>query len=207
MDNNLAMHIPITPLQPTRSFTGDATLGDTTVGDYWLWAYSDIIGNTNRGMLAQFIVARALGDTRPALDTWAPYDVVAHDGTKVEVKSAAYLQSWSQKRYSRITFSIAKTLEWDPTTGDWVGPNQIRQSDAYVFALVAEKDKAKVNTLDLRQWEFYIVPTSLLNQELGDAKSISLTPLRQLASPVGVGALRTSLALAVGDRMSQQSQE
>jgi hypothetical protein len=72
---------------------------------------------------------------------------------------------------------------------------------------VAEKDKAKVNTLDLRQWEFYIVPTSLLNQELGDAKSISLTPLRQLASPVGVGALRTSLALAVGDRMSQQSQE
>lgn len=33
-------------------------------------------------MLAQFIVAWALGDTRPALDTWAPYDVVAHDVTK-----------------------------------------------------------------------------------------------------------------------------
>jgi hypothetical protein len=90
VDNNLAMHIPITPLQPTRSFTGDATLGDTTVGDYWLWAYSDIIGNTNRGMLAQFIVARALGDTRPALDTWAPYDVVAHDGTKVPLHTSSH---------------------------------------------------------------------------------------------------------------------
>ena len=198
MDNNLAMHIPITPLQTTRGFTGDAILGDTTVGDYWIWAHSDIIGNTNRGMLAQFIVSRALGDTRPANETWAPYDVIAHDGTKVEVKSAAYVQSWSQKRYSRITFSIAKTLEWNPTTEEWVGPNQVRQSDAYVFALVTEKDKTKVDTLDLRQWEFYVVPTWLLNRELGDAKSVSLTPLRQLASPVSVGGLRTSLALAVG---------
>jgi hypothetical protein len=63
-------------------------------------------------------VARALGDIRTANDTWAPYDVTAHDGAKVEVKSAAHLQSWSQKRYSRITFGIAKTLEWNPITGE-----------------------------------------------------------------------------------------
>ena len=198
MDNNLERDILTIPLQPTCGFTGDATLGDATVSDYWRWAYSDIISNTNRGMLAQFIVARALGDIRQTIKTWEPYDVVADDGTKVEVKSAAYLQSWSQKRYSRISFSIAKTLEWNPTTKDWVGPNQTRQSDVYVFALVTEKNKAKIDTLDLRQWEFYVVPTLLLNREHGAAKSISLTPLRQLASPVTVCGLRTSLAMAVG---------
>ena len=40
--------------------------------DYWSWAYSDIVGNTNRGALAEFIVARAIG-SEPAIGlhmTW-----------------------------------------------------------------------------------------------------------------------------------------
>jgi len=34
-----------------------------TLRDFWAWAYSDLIGNTERGRLAEFIVAMALGIT------------------------------------------------------------------------------------------------------------------------------------------------
>ncbi|MDM8523410.1 hypothetical protein QUF80_08570 [Desulfococcaceae bacterium HSG8] len=39
----------------------------------------------------------------------AAYDLETHDGIKIEIKSAAYVQSWHQKDYSKITFRIPKT--------------------------------------------------------------------------------------------------
>ena len=36
-------------------------LAATDIFDYWSWAYSDIVGNTNRGALAEFLVPRAIG--------------------------------------------------------------------------------------------------------------------------------------------------
>jgi hypothetical protein len=39
--------------------SGDTPLSDATVLDYWLWAFSDLWGNTERGQLAEFVVARA----------------------------------------------------------------------------------------------------------------------------------------------------
>ena len=39
--------------------------------DYWRWAYSDIVGNTNRGALAEFIVARAIGsEPEEVISVW-----------------------------------------------------------------------------------------------------------------------------------------
>ena len=61
--------------------------------DYWSWAYSDIVGNTNRGALAEFIVARAIGSEPAVRNDWAAYDLETPRGIKVEVKSSAYLQS------------------------------------------------------------------------------------------------------------------
>ena len=31
-----------------------------TLADFWAWAWSDLLGNTERGVLAEFIVAAAL---------------------------------------------------------------------------------------------------------------------------------------------------
>jgi hypothetical protein len=49
------------------------------------------LGNANRGRLAEYIVARALGlgvgDVR---NEWDVVDLVTSTGTKIEVKSAAY---------------------------------------------------------------------------------------------------------------------
>ena len=39
--------------------------------DYWSWAYSDIVGNTNRGALAELTVARAIGsEPEEVISVW-----------------------------------------------------------------------------------------------------------------------------------------
>ena len=60
MESSLGLNIPVEPQPHDRMFRGASALAGASVGDYWRWAYSDIVGNTNRGLLAQFIVAKAL---------------------------------------------------------------------------------------------------------------------------------------------------
>ena len=69
----------------------DSPLAAVDILDYWSWAYSDIVGNTNRGALAEFIVARAIGSEPRVRTDWAAYDLDTPSGIKVEVKSSAYL--------------------------------------------------------------------------------------------------------------------
>src|SRR5436309_1595976 len=66
---------------------------------FWQWMCSDLVSNATRGILAEFLVARALGVGREDIrDEWAAYDIETPDGVKVEVKSSAYIQSWAQQR-------------------------------------------------------------------------------------------------------------
>ena len=81
---------------------GDVPL-DRTVAHFWRWAASDLVGNTFRGWLAEYIVAVDLGvDTKPRND-WEAYELT-FAGLKIEVRSSAYIQRWSQVRLSRPTF-------------------------------------------------------------------------------------------------------
>ena len=73
----------------------------SAVEDHRQLAYSDIIGNTKRGALAEFIVAQAVGSTAEVRDAWAAYGLETPAGIRVEVKSSGYSQSWYQKRLSR----------------------------------------------------------------------------------------------------------
>ncbi len=166
----------------------------TTLGDFWQWAYSDIVGNINRGILAEFIVARVLGSPEAVRTIWTSYDLDTSAGVKVEVKSAAYLQSWSQKEVSRPMFSIGRTFGWDPQTGEYTKERR-RHSDVYVFCLLAYKgDKHDLNPLDLRQWEFYVVATSKIEAEFGNRKQASLPQIQHLSSPYAAGQLPSVVA-------------
>ena len=128
--------------------------------DYWSWVYSDIVGNTNREALAEFIVARAIGSAPAVRNDRAAYDLETPSGIKVEVKSSAYLQSWHQTAVSAPSFSIRKAKEWSPETNEY-GGESLRHSDVYVFCLLAYNgDKRMLDPLDLSQWEFYVVKTS-----------------------------------------------
>jgi len=51
-----------------------------------------------RGVLVEFIVASAIGvDLNSVREEWGAYDLTIQDGIRVEVKSAAFIQSWEQR--------------------------------------------------------------------------------------------------------------
>jgi hypothetical protein len=155
---------------------------DITMLHFWQWSASDLVSNTARGLLAEFIVASALGLTVELREEWRPFDLLTASGRKIEVKSCAYLQAWGQNKLSDIVFNIRPTRAWDANTGAFATELK-RQADVYVFALLAHKDKSTLDPLDLDQWEFYIVETRALDMRIGD--SLTLKSLEQLC-PVAV---------------------
>lgn len=164
-----------------------------TLHDFWAWSVSDLVSNATRGRLAEYIVARALGiSTTGVRDEWAAYDLLTEGGLKVEVKSAAYLQSWFQHRPSVISFSTRKSLAWNAETNllDAVAK---RQSDVYVFALLAHMEKASLDPLNVTQWQFYVLPTRVLDARTRSQHSITLNSLNRITSPTTYDTLRAAV--------------
>jgi hypothetical protein len=148
--------------------------------EFWQWAYSDLVGNVNRGRLAEFIVAIAIGkglDQNDVRREWDAYDLVTASGLKIEVKSAAYIQSWCQKKLSIISFSAAPHRGFDFETSEFEKTAR-RHANVYVFALLKHKEKVTIDPMDLTQWEFYVLPTTLLDSAFPEGQPITLDMLR-----------------------------
>jgi len=93
------------PPQPAHLGGAEEFAGcPATVLDFWRFAMPDLRTNNVRGYLAEFLVAQAVGAAGAKVE-WDAYDVLTPSGTRVEVKSSAYLQVWEQRRLSRIVFS------------------------------------------------------------------------------------------------------
>ncbi len=152
-----------------------AALENTTVGDFWSWAYSDIRSNRNRGIFAEFLVGTALGAVDQPRIEWDGYDLLYRD-RRIEVKASGYVQSWNQTRPSTISFNIAPRLAWDSQTNTYALV-PARANDCYVFCLHAEQERDAAQVLKVEQWKFYVVPTSTLLAQFGNQKTIRLGPL------------------------------
>ena len=147
-----------------------------------------MLDNAARGTLAEFLVGRALNHTRTLNYTyeprheWVAIDIRTESGLKVEVKSAAYAQTWAQKAPSKISFDIApKKQAWhleksDP--GTFSTPERV--ADVYVFCLLGRCDDPEPDPMDLNQWKFYVLATKTLDQERPGQKKIALNPLKSL---------------------------
>ena len=162
-----------------RFLKGEKELDLDLLG-FWRWSASDLIANTGRGVLAEYIVANALGVADKLRADWDPFDLETLDGKSIEVKSSSYIQSWFQTKPSAITFGIRQTQVWDPKTNQMEGEKK-RHAQVYVFCLLAHKTQETLNPLDLDQWEFYIVPTSVLDKECTTQKTIGLERVKSLA--------------------------
>ena len=151
--------------------------------DYWKWSSSDLLSNTLRGVLAEYLVATALGLGDKPRAEWAEYDAVMRSGKKIEVKSAAYIQSWAQPRFSAIRFNIApRKSGWNAETGESTAPDMPQRfADVYVFCLLKHRDQDTIAPLDVDQWDFYVLPTARLDSECANQRTIALGPLRELA--------------------------
>ncbi len=146
---------------------------------FWRYSYSNFLENANRGALAEFIIASALGVIKPPYSSWESYDMEI-DGIKVEVKASGYLQTWEQKQHTTPSFDVGKKRGWIGDTSELMETPR-RHADVYVFYLHHEKNtaKKKANPLDTKNWSFWVVETKVLNEKLGDQKSVSISTLKK----------------------------
>jgi hypothetical protein len=146
---------------------------------FWQWSGSDLISNSQRGILAEFLVALALGADSGVRTEWDAYDLRTDSGIKVEVKASGYVQSWAQEKLSSVGFDIAPKLSWDASTNT-SAKEPAWPADVYVFAVHAHIEQASIDPLNVNQWEFYVLGTPALNQACRSQKRISLGTLQRL---------------------------
>ena len=164
---------PVTPL------TGDEPLAGTsaTVRDFWSFALSDLKTNVARGVLAEFLVARAVGAEEGVRVSWDNFDVKTPDGIRIEVKSSAYLQGWRQAKLSTIRFTGLTGLTWDDKDG-WGAEREVR-ADVFVFGIQARKTHEEYDALDVAQWEWYVVSANSIVEH--GARSVGMWFLERYA--------------------------
>jgi hypothetical protein len=126
--------------------------------------------------------------------------LTSKQGAKIEVKSAAYVQGWTQRRPSLISFDIRPTLGWDPDTAKF-GDARRRQSDVYVFSLLHEQDDSKLDPLNVSHWRFFVLPTRVLDEYCPEQKTITLRKLQSLKpEEVGFGGIADAVVRATGGK-------
>ena len=136
--------------------------------EFYSWNSGNLLENRTRGAFAEWLVHQALGIESQYREEWAPVDATTANGTTLEIKSAAYEQSWEQLAPSRIVFSITQ-----------------RVADLYVFCLLSGREP-----VDTTAWTFWVVPTA----ELPEQDSIALEPLKAFAGDVvGYSELRSTI--------------
>lgn len=192
--------IPVRKTGRERFHAGTKELTFDLAG-FWQWSVSDLLSNATRGRLAEYLVARAIGiDVDSTVrDEWDACDLRTVEGVRVEVKSAAFLQSWYQKGPSVISFRIPRTRTWDAEDAT-LSDQPSRQADFYVFALLTHADKTTVDPTDVAQWRFYVLPTSTLNERTRSQHSIALLSLEALTKAVSYSELGGAFAVACAKR-------
>jgi len=170
----------------------------TNVLDFWRWSGSDLLSNATRGVVAEYIVARALRAAGDVRNEWGAYDLETPEGIRVEVKASAYAQAWRQAKPSKIIFGIRPARTWDEATGV-LDALAKRHSDVHVFCVLTPRARSEADPLDLNKWRFHVLPTRVLDERAKEQKTIGLGSLQRLGTEeVGFEGLRTAVCRAAG---------
>ncbi|MGG2085467.1 hypothetical protein ABFY59_00295 [Priestia aryabhattai] len=180
-----------------KKFSPDTEILGTPyfISDFWSWGFSDVLMNSLRGIFSEFLVGSALEVLEKPRIEWDTYDLVYKD-KKIEVKSAAYIQSWHRGKYSKISFDIGAKKFYDYDKNSY-SVDALRHADIYIFCLLKEKDFNQVNVLNTEHWSFYIVPTQTLNNIHPCQKSISLSTLEKISQPIPYHQIKKSTDIAI----------
>lgn len=151
-----------------------------------------LVNNVLRSIISEAIVDAALDEnwTWCSAD-WAGFDFQHKDGTRLEVKQSAALQSWQNagKKPSQSRFDIARRSGFWESGTTWI-PRPGRNADIYVFAYHPVIDATVADHRDPHQWQFYVVNEERLAPK---AKTISLSAVRRLVDPVGADKLNDAV--------------
>ncbi len=167
-------------------------LSDANVGQFWSWAYSELLDNTLRGEFGEYLVALALDPSdrfRFRKKAWSSWDLQVNKDFRIEVKTSGRSQSWHKDppyrsgkiRKSPPSWSVNAGHIYDEEKGNWSNDSS-RPADLYVFCFHDEKCVDKAKTTDLNQWKFYVVSKNNLERCFIDKsrKSIGVTTLAKM---------------------------
>jgi len=157
-------------------------LSNASVNKFWQWTYSDIMINKNREDFGLFIVAHALELTKMPRINWGDIDL-RYQRKKISIRTSGYIQSWKQKKSKRILFDISKKKGIDAKKEDSLTFKN-READLYIFNFHKEKVVKKADVLEIDQWDFYIVLTSVLDEHYPNKNKIGLRSLSKIATKV-----------------------
>lgn len=163
----------------TRFKEGPDSINRRTISDFWQWAYSDLMQNVERAVLAEYLVATLMDVDNNLRIPWVAYDLKLPNGTTIEVKTMSKLQAWYQKRLSNPRVVIKPTRKWNPDTGVMEKEPKLH-SDLYVICFFKAESHDTADPLDLSQWEFFVLTRQAVKKILMDRKSISLKLLKKL---------------------------
>lgn len=144
---------------------------------FFQWAYGNALDNATRGVIAEYLIHRAVGGIGTCRQNWDGFDVETESGIKIEVKASGYVQSWQQQKPSEIEFKIAKRDAWIASENRYLG-RQCRYADVWIFCVHAERDRGRADPFDTDQWEFYIATSQWLDEVFGNQQRVRLSVLR-----------------------------
>lgn len=146
--------------------------------DFWKFHFSNIYNMQSK--IAEFIVSKALGlNEAQNCDYWTLFDML-YKGFRIEVKETSYYHPWNENGNvsNKRSFDIKKA---NSNYEDEESENRYeRQNDIYIFCVNNGKNQKESYPLNLDNWDFYIIPTKIINEQCGDAKSVSLGRLKNM---------------------------
>jgi len=153
---------------------------------------SRLIENSYRGLVAEIIVASALGpEWKICSGGWSGWDLEHVGGCRIEVKQSAARQTWAAPtKPSATTFSIAEKTGYYEDGIKWI-PKAGRPAHIYVFAYHPIMDDG-ADHRDASQWQFYVLAAN----RLPATKSIPLTKLTTISEAMPWARLRHAVELA-----------
>jgi len=148
-----------------------------------------LVTNVLRAQLVEAMIALVLEpDWRWCGGDYAPCDFERPDGMRLEVKQSAARQSWSTEKPSKAIFDVAARTGRNEAHG-WV-EEYGRAAHIYVFAHHPTFDDT-ADHRDPMQWQFYVVPTTVLP----DVKQIALGTIKTMAEAVPISTLAETVSV------------
>ena len=170
--------------------------------NYYKWASGNLVDNRNRGIFAEWLVGQALNALQDE-DTRVEWDGVdlRYKNLGIEIKASGRSQTWDPPTATVPRFGIPKNNQvWDSEKGTVVlfDPPE-RNADIYVFCLHQSIPATKENVANPETWSFWVVATHMIDEKLGDQKSLGIPTLNELTDAVtwsGIAAEVKRLAKA-----------
>jgi hypothetical protein len=178
---------------PRRASAGDPIgVTGSTVGDFWEWAFGDLVTNTVRSVFAEFLVALALGvSERPRVE-WDQYDLLYRE-VGIEVKAVGRVQAWTAPaRVGIPRFDIAARRGWDAATNT-TSLTAGRSASAWVFGECTPTLASSTLVANPDNWRFHVASTRWLDEHRPTQKSISISQLARLIPAVSFSELRAAV--------------